>query len=331
LKMANEERHCFITEWYDSHAEIKRRYQLMHYLKDNTIEMYDIKNKRKFLNRTRLGEMPTCLLIGTKLSIHARQHCIVDYGDDKTRKEHTGLNETSCGIIKHQKYIGKIITNVMNNDLKVTNLKSVKLSSALMGQYGINQNHVVAIEVKGLQSLEKFKEIIMQNGLECIPAENAEQANSLIGQLFGEESTCTTSDGATCCVIKPHAMKQAGTIIDEIIAKYDQLSAIRMISLDRKEAEEFYEVYRDVVAEYAQMVDELSSGPSIVIELSKGGENLVQSFRQFCGPSDPKVASAIRPGTIRAKFGVNKVQNAIHCTDLETDGAFESNFMFKVL
>ena len=124
-----------------------------------------------------------------------------------------------------------------------------------------------------------------------------------------------------------------------------------MISLDRKEAEEFYEVYRDVVAEYAQMVknfkiisiskkykfqiilqvDELSSGPSIVIELSKGGENLVQSFRQFCGPSDPKVASAIRPGTIRAKFGVNKVQNAIHCTDLETDGAFESNFMFKVL
>ena len=27
-----------------------------------------------------------------------------------------------------------------------------------------------------------------------------------------------------------------------------------MISLDRKEAEEFYEVYRDVVAEYPQMV-----------------------------------------------------------------------------
>ena len=37
----------------------------------------------------------------------------------------------------------------------------------------------------------------------------------------------------------------------------DQLSAIRMISLDRKEAEEFYEVYRDVVAEYAQMVNHL--------------------------------------------------------------------------
>ena len=84
--MANEERHCFITEWYDSHAEFKRQYQLMHYAKDDTIEMYDIKNKRKFLNRTRLPQMPEKLLIGTKLSIHARQHCIVDYGDDKTRK-----------------------------------------------------------------------------------------------------------------------------------------------------------------------------------------------------------------------------------------------------
>ena len=32
--MANEERHCFITEWYDSHAEFKRQYQLMHYAKE---------------------------------------------------------------------------------------------------------------------------------------------------------------------------------------------------------------------------------------------------------------------------------------------------------
>ena len=66
--------------------EIRRQYQLMHYLKDNTIEMYDIKNRRKFLNRTRLAQMPEKLLIGTKLSIHARQHCIVDYADQKTRQ-----------------------------------------------------------------------------------------------------------------------------------------------------------------------------------------------------------------------------------------------------
>lgn len=124
-----------------------------------------------------------------------------------------------------------------------------------------------------------------------------------------------------------------------------KISAIRLIALDRKEAEEFYEVYRNVVPEYSQMVscrftvsaysiqtDELSSGPSIVIELtSEDGKNLVQSLREFCGPPDSKVAAAIRPKTLRARYGSTKVQNAIHCTDLDTDGAIESNFLFNVL
>ena len=40
-------------------------------------------------------------------------------------------------------------------------------------------------------------------------------------ELFSKkiESTCTTATGATCAIIKPHAMKNAGDIIDEIIAK----------------------------------------------------------------------------------------------------------------
>lgn len=43
---------------------------------------------------------------------------------------------------------------------------------------------------------------------------------------------------------------------------------MRLNSLDRKEVEEFYEVYRDVVTEYTGMVDELSSGPSLALEIS---------------------------------------------------------------
>jgi len=332
--MANEERHCFITEWYDSHAEFKRQYQLMHYAKDDTIEMYDIKNKRKFLNRTRLPQMPEKLLIGTKLSIHARQHCIVDYGDDKTRKEHTGYNETTCGIILEQQYIGKIINSILNIDLKVTNLKSVKLTDQLQNELGISQPNVVAIQVTGLQSLEKFKNMVDNSGCKCVKAAGSLLEANKYTELFSRkiESTCTAANGATCAIIKPHAMKNAGDIIDELIAKYGKISAIRLIALDRKEAEEFYEVYRNVVPEYSQMTDELSSGPSIVIELtSEDGKNLVQSLREFCGPPDSKVAAAIRPKTLRARYGSTKVQNAIHCTDLDTDGAIESNFLFNVL
>jgi len=342
LKMANEERHCFITEWYDSHAEIKRRYQLMHYPKDNTIEMYDIKNKRKFLNRTKHTNLPERLLIGTKLQIHSRQHSIVDYGDDKTRKEHTGHNESCCIVLKagFMRFIGQVIQTAINNDLKVTNVRSVRLSNNNVLP-GVGSGDVVAFELKGQDVLERVQKSFSTNAsfqpdIMSISA-TLEEAEAQVGLFFHDMTrlggTSKCDEGCTCAVIKPHAMKKAGLILDEILNQGFSISAVRMHSMDRKEVEEFYEVYRDVVNEYSAMVDELSCGPSLILEIAghDKSDNVHKEFRQFCGPSDTKVAKAIRPNTIRAKFGVNKVQNAIHCTDLETDGAFESNFMFNVL
>lgn len=332
--MANEERHCYVTEWYDGHAEIKRQYQLMHYLKDNTIEMYDIKNRRKFLNRTRLAQMPERLLIGTKLNIHARQHCIVDYGDHKTRQEHTGLNESTCGIITGQDNLGQLINMVVGSGLKITNLKSVRLTSEQVAQLGQNYAEVIGIEARGLDAVSTFSKISDNVALNCIAAKDADQAELFTSILFGSEtkSTVTSSDGVSCAIIKPHALNHSGDIINDLLVKYGKLNAIKMMFLDRSEAEEFYEVYRNVVPEYTQMADELSSGPSIVLEIgTSDGSNIVESVRQFCGPTDPEVASAIRPHTLRARYGNTKVQNAIHCTDLAGDGAFESNFMFEVL
>ena len=62
--------------------------------------MYDIKNKRKFLNRTCQPNLPAQLLIGTKLQIHSRQHCIVDYGDDKTRKVNNFFSHKKTEYLK---------------------------------------------------------------------------------------------------------------------------------------------------------------------------------------------------------------------------------------
>lgn len=315
----------------------------MHYAKDNTIEMYDIKNKRKFLNRTKHTNLPEKLLIGTKLQIHSRQHCIVDYGDDKTRKEHTGYNESCCILLKsgHMKYIGQIIQNIVNNRLKITNVRSVKLTNGLPDDLSVKvePGEVVAFEIKGLDAVGKVNQLLKEDGAFqtniCHISHSNEEAQRELEFFFhsnlGGTSTC--AEGTTCAVIKPHAMPKAGLILDEIINEGFTISAVRMHSLDRKEVEEFYEVYRDVVTEYSGMVDELSCGPSLILEISghDKSENVHQSFRQFCGPADTKVAAAIRPNTIRAKFGQSKVQNAIHCTDLETDGAFECNFMFNVL
>ena len=46
---------------------------------------------------------------------------------------------------------------------------------------------------------------------------------------------------------------------------------------------------------------------------------------------DPEIAKNLRPNTIRARFGLDKVKNAIHCTDLPEDGTLESEYFFSIM
>ena len=58
-----------------------------------------------------------------------------------------------------------------------------------------------------------------------------------------------------------------------------------MLSLERANAEEFYEVYKGVVQEYPNMVTELSTGTCIAMEIR--AQDAPKTFREFAGPSDP--------------------------------------------
>ncbi|XP_060626727.1 nucleoside diphosphate kinase homolog 7 isoform X2 [Anolis sagrei] len=135
----------------------------------------------------------------------------------------------------------------------------------------------------------------------------------------------------TCCIIKPHAVKEglAGKIIKSILDKGFEISALQMFYMDRANADEFYAIYKGVVAEYPEMVVELCSGPCIALEIRQIDPEKI--FRNFCGPSDPEIARYLRPGTLRAIYGKNKIQNAVHCTDLPEDGLLEVQYFFNIL
>jgi nucleoside-diphosphate kinase len=62
----------------------------------------------------------------------------------------------------------------------------------------------------------------------------------------------------------------------------------------------------------------------------EGGE-VVEPFRQLCGPPDPELGRVLRPNSLRARFGVSRVRNGIHCTDLQEDGQLETSYVFKIL
>ena len=104
---------------------------------------------------------------------------------------------------------------------------------------------------------------------------------------------------------------------------------MEMFYLDKTQAEEFFEVYKGVLPEYAGIIDHVISGPIIVMEVRQ--ENVVPALRALCGPHDPEIARALRPNTLRAYFGKDRVKNAVHCTDLPEDGILEVQYFFELL
>ena len=63
------------------------------------------------------------------------------------------------------------------------------------------------------------------------------------------------------------------------------------------------------------MTHELASGDFIMLEIcdkTNPCNNPVNKFRELCGPADSCIARALRPRSIRAEFGINKVQYINH-------------------
>ena len=62
-------------------------------------------------------------------------------------------------------------------------------------------------------------------------------------------------------------------MIDIILTEGFEISAMEMFYLDRPTSEEFFDVYKGVLAEYVPMIEHLISRPCIVLEIRQ--ENAV--------------------------------------------------------
>ena len=72
---------------------------------------------------------------------------------------------------------------------------------------------------------------------------------------------------------------------------------MELFYLSKATIEEFYDVYKSVLPEYVPIIEHFISGPSIVLEVRQ--QNVVKTFREMVGPSDPEIAKYLRPDTIR--------------------------------
>lgn len=81
------ERLAFMASWLDNVSGVSWTYQLMVYPGTSEVELFDVKNRRVFLRKTKLeGLKPELYFVGGCCTVLGRQLKIVDYGDEYTRK-----------------------------------------------------------------------------------------------------------------------------------------------------------------------------------------------------------------------------------------------------
>ncbi len=128
----------------------------------------------------------------------------------------------------------------------------------------------------------------------------------------------------TLTIIKPEcvAEKHIGDIIQRIEKAGFDILGIKMVRLQKKDAEQFYLVHKDRPF-YRELVEYMSGGKVVVMVLEK--ENCVADFRKFIGATDPQKAE---PGTIRKDFGTSIQLNCVHASDSVENAAKEVAFFF---
>jgi len=129
----------------------------------------------------------------------------------------------------------------------------------------------------------------------------------------------------TLSIIKPNAV--AANHIGEIIARFEKaglkIAAIKMLTLDKKEAQDFYAEHNERPF-FPDLIEFMTSGPIVVMVLQ--GDQAVAKNRELMGATDPSKAAK---GTLRADFAESLTKNAVHGSDSSQSAEREIAFFFK--
>ncbi|KAI9333322.1 nucleoside diphosphate kinase [Obelidium mucronatum] len=113
----------------------------------------------------------------------------------------------------------------------------------------------------------------------------------------------------TLAVIKPHAMLKVDQIIAKIVARGYQVIKREEILLHHERAQELSIEYLET-PQFEESVQVLTSAPVLCLMLK--GENVVEGWNEMIGPSDPETARTMFPMSLRAQYGIDVTNNALH-------------------
>ena len=131
----------------------------------------------------------------------------------------------------------------------------------------------------------------------------------------------------TLSIVKPDGVSK--NLIGEVIKRFEgrglKVMGLKMIWMDKKEAEGFYVVHRGKPF-YESLTVFMSSGPSVVMVLE--GDGAISKTRELMGATDPQKAEQ---GTLRRQFASDIEHNIVHGSDAPETAAFEIGYFFNAL
>lgn len=129
----------------------------------------------------------------------------------------------------------------------------------------------------------------------------------------------------TFSIIKPNAMKKnaIGAIINKFESSGLKVAAAKLTQLTKQQCEEFYAEHKERPF-FGELVSFMTSGPVLLMCLS--GESAITKNREIMGATNPSEAAA---GTIRAEFGDNVGENAVHGSDSPESAQRELGLFFE--
>jgi nucleoside-diphosphate kinase len=133
------------------------------------------------------------------------------------------------------------------------------------------------------------------------------------------------SGNHTFTILKPDAVRKGytGAILDKILSSGFHVCALKLVKLNRHQAQDFYSVHKGKPF-YEGLIEFMISGPVVVAILGK--ENAVEEFRTLIGSTDPSKAA---PGTIRQLYAETMQFNAVHGSDSDENAKIEADFFFS--
>jgi nucleoside-diphosphate kinase len=133
------------------------------------------------------------------------------------------------------------------------------------------------------------------------------------------------SQESTFAMIKPNAFQNAGHIISALELDGFHIAQLRTTTLSRQQANAFYAEHAGKPF-FESLTSFMSSGPIVALQLI--ADNAITKWRSLIGPTNSETARAQAPNSIRARFGKDGTQNAVHGSDSTASAQREISFFF---